>query len=36
MALHIAGGVYTVAVGKAEDALELTAEARVGERWFGQ
>jgi beta-glucosidase len=33
---HIAGGVYTVAVGKAADALELAAEARVGERRFGR
>ena len=33
---HIAGGVYTVAVGKAADALALAAEARVEERRFGR
>lgn len=33
---HLADGVYKVAVGKAADALELAAEARVEDRRFGR
>jgi len=33
---HLAGGEYTVAAGKAADALELAAEAYVEERRFGR
>jgi beta-glucosidase len=33
---HIAGGVYTIAIGKAADAPELTAKARIEEQRFGR